>query len=141
MTRFGGLNRRLPAPTPHPIPCICHCQAPSKRSKKSFAGSCAHDPANGGGQAVQPLVARGRGRARPPSAGSLNPNSRLGTSPHWQGRVMEQESMYVGIDVSKDRLDVALLPAGESLAVGRDSAGLEDLTGRLHRLSPALIVL
>jgi transposase len=52
-----------------------------------------------------------------------------------------QESVYVGIDVSKDRLDVALLPAGESLAVGRDNAGLEELTGRLHRLSPALIVL
>jgi transposase len=52
-----------------------------------------------------------------------------------------QESVYVGIDVSKDRLDVALLPAGESLAVGRDSVGLEDLIGRLGRLSPALIVL
>jgi transposase len=52
-----------------------------------------------------------------------------------------QESVYVGIDVSKDRLDVALLPAGESFAVGRDSAGLEDLVARLRRLLPALIVL
>jgi transposase len=52
-----------------------------------------------------------------------------------------QESVYVGIDVSKDRLDVALLPAGESFAVGRDSGGLEDLIARLHRVLPTLIVL
>jgi len=52
-----------------------------------------------------------------------------------------QESVYVGIDVSKDRLDVAQLPTGESLAVGRDSAGLEDLTAQMRRLSPVLIVL
>jgi transposase len=52
-----------------------------------------------------------------------------------------QESVYVGIDVSKDRLDVALLPTGESLAVARDSAGLEDLITRMRRLSPVLIVL
>ena len=52
-----------------------------------------------------------------------------------------QESVYVGIDVSKDRLDVAQLPTGESLAVGRDNAGLEDLTAQMRRLSPVLIVL
>ena len=52
-----------------------------------------------------------------------------------------QESVYVGIDVAKDRLDVALLPAGESLAVGRDSAGLEALIERLGQLGPALVVL
>jgi transposase len=38
-------------------------------------------------------------------------------------------------------LDVAQLPTGESLAVGRDSAGLEDLTAQMRRLSPVLIVL
>ncbi len=52
-----------------------------------------------------------------------------------------QENVYVGIDVSKDRLDVALLPAGESLAVGRDGAGLEELTVRLRQAAPALVVL
>ncbi len=52
-----------------------------------------------------------------------------------------QESVYVGIDVSKDRLDVALLPAGESLAVGRDGAGLEELAAKLRRAAPALVVL
>ena len=31
----------------------------------------------------------------------------------------------VGIDVSKDRLDVHLLPSGEAFAVARDGKGLE----------------
>jgi len=37
----------------------------------------------------------------------------------------------VGIDVSKDRLDVHVLPAGEAWSVSRDSAGLGELCQRL----------
>ena len=38
-----------------------------------------------------------------------NPDSRSGQSPHLQGRVMdEQRTIFIGIDVSKDRLDVHL---------------------------------
>ncbi|MGO8832528.1 MAG: IS110 family transposase, partial [Roseiarcus sp.] len=33
----------------------------------------------------------------------------------------------VGIDVSKDRLDVHLRPSGEAFAVARDGKGLENL--------------
>src|SRR4029453_8442629 len=42
------------------------------------------------------------------------PNGRLGrtASPHAQG--WEPKSMFVGIDVAKDRLDVHVRPAGES---------------------------
>jgi transposase len=82
-----------------------------------------------------------------PSTGSKwNPNSRLGrkSSPHSQGRVMEQPSTapsFVGIDVSKDRLDVHVRPAGQTLTVARDSEGLEQLTNELRDLAPALIVL
>ena len=47
--------------------------------------------------------------------------------------------VYVGIDVSKDRLDVHVLPLGEAFAVARDGAGLADLIGRLALLSPALV--
>jgi hypothetical protein len=40
-----------------------------------------------------------------------NPDSRLGLSPHSQGRVMDETSaVFVGIDVSRDRLDVHLRP-------------------------------
>jgi transposase len=49
--------------------------------------------------------------------------------------------VFVGIDVSKNRLDVHVLPAGEAFAVGRDGAGLDDLCSRLSALAPRLIVL
>lgn len=43
---------------------------------------------------------------------------------------MEQSSV-VGIDVSKDRLDVHVLPAGEAWSVSRDGEGLGELCRRL----------
>ena len=47
----------------------------------------------------------------------------------------------VGIDVSKDRLDVHLRPSGEAFAVARDGKGLENLVDRLAALDVSLIVL
>jgi len=47
----------------------------------------------------------------------------------------------VGIDVSKDRLDVAVRPGGETFAVERNAAGLDRLIERLRQLSPALVAL
>jgi transposase len=37
------------------------------------------------------------------------------------------DSIIVGIDVSKDRLDIALRPGGEAFVVERNAAGLERL--------------
>jgi transposase len=51
------------------------------------------------------------------------------------------ENIIVGIDVSKDRLDVAVRPSGEVFAVERNAAGLEQLTGRLRGLSPQVVAL
>jgi transposase len=51
------------------------------------------------------------------------------------------ESITVGIDVSKDRLDVAVHPSGEAFAVERNAAGLEQLTIRLRELAPQVIAL
>ncbi len=51
------------------------------------------------------------------------------------------EHSIVGIDVSKDRLDVAVRPSGEVFVVERAAAGLEDLVARLKTLSPQLIAL
>jgi transposase len=48
---------------------------------------------------------------------------------------------FVGIDVSKARLDVALLPMGESFVVPNDEEGLDELLGRLEDLRPILVVL
>lgn len=49
--------------------------------------------------------------------------------------------MFAGIDVSKDSLDVHLLPGGESFSVARDGDGLALLCERLLAQLPALVVL
>jgi len=69
------------------------------------------------------------------------PNGRLGrtASPHAQG--WEPKSMFVGIDVAKDRLDVHLKPSGEAFDVARDGEGIDELVKRLAAVSPTLVVL
>ena len=47
----------------------------------------------------------------------------------------------VGIDVSKDRLDVAVRPGGEAFTVERNAAGLDRLIERLRQVSPTLVAL
>ena len=60
-----------------------------------------------------------------------HPDSRSGPSPHLQGRVMdEQRTVFVGIDVSKDRLDIHLRPSGEAFCVPREGKGKDDLVIR-----------
>jgi len=51
------------------------------------------------------------------------------------------EPLFVGIDVSKDRLDVALRPTGDVFAVERNAAGLAALIEKLQPLAPALVAL
>jgi transposase len=48
---------------------------------------------------------------------------------------------YVGIDVSKDRLDVHVLPEGTAFAVARDGKGLAELVERLSALQPERIAI
>jgi transposase len=55
-----------------------------------------------------------------------------------QGWVMMDE-VVVGIDVSKDKLDVCLRPAGDVFVFSRNAAGLSELVERLKDLSVALI--
>lgn len=49
------------------------------------------------------------------------------------------DTIVVGIDVSKDRLDVAVRPTGERFAVARDAEGLDTLLARLAPLRPAAV--
>ena len=67
-------------------------------------------------RALKPVPQRGALSAVP-----SNPNSRLGrkASPIAQGGV-KMDAIYVGIDVSKDRLDVHVRPSGQAFAVARD---------------------
>src|SRR5215469_2485319 len=69
-----------------------------------------------------------------------NPNSCLGMSPHQQegGTKMAMLS-YCGIDVSKDLLDVMVLPEQQSFAVRNDAAGWAELIARLRGLTIAAI--
>jgi transposase len=48
---------------------------------------------------------------------------------------------FVGIDVSKARLAVHVLPAGTAFTVANDPGGLADLVARLAALAPAAVVL
>jgi transposase len=48
---------------------------------------------------------------------------------------------YVGIDISKATLDVAVLPTGEHFVVSNDEAGIEELLGKLAEVSDALVIL
>ncbi len=54
---------------------------------------------------------------------------------------MKGLQLFVGIDVSKDQLDVAVRPSGEAWQVSNDSRGISDLVVRLRELAPHLVVL
>jgi transposase len=49
------------------------------------------------------------------------------------------DTIVVGIDVSKDRLDVAVRPTGEMFVVSRDAEGLDALIAKLTPLAPAAV--
>lgn len=52
---------------------------------------------------------------------------------------MAQEDVFVGIDVSKARLDVAVLPSGDTFEVANDEDGRRELIRRLRPLGAAAI--
>ncbi len=52
-----------------------------------------------------------------------------------------ESGVYVGIDVSKDRLDVYVRPSGEGFSVGQSGRELEALAKRLKGLSAQVIAL
>jgi transposase len=52
---------------------------------------------------------------------------------------MDEGAVIVGIDVSKDRLDVHVQPGGEAFWVSRDGDGLAALVERLRPLRPGLV--
>lgn len=54
---------------------------------------------------------------------------------------MEVIPIFVGIDVSKAQLDIAMRPTGQRESVANDKAGIQTLIKRLAEIQPALIVL
>ena len=53
---------------------------------------------------------------------------------------MEQELIYVGIDVSKDRIDVAFRPSGRTWSVSYNEVELEELVSELSGLAPEAVI-
>ena len=51
------------------------------------------------------------------------------------------DAVVVGIDVSKDRLDVHVAPSGEAFFVANEAAGIEELASRLSQLGAQLVAL
>ena len=96
-----------------------------------------------GGCPIPPGSLKTVGELGAPPVVPSNPNSRRGRrarSPIRQGRVA-MDSITVGIDVSKNCLDVAVRPSGDVFVVERNAAGLEQLTARLRELSPHVVAL
>lgn len=54
---------------------------------------------------------------------------------------MNQEPHFVGIDVSKTRLDVAVRPTGEQFAISNDESGIAHLLQRLEGMTVSLVVM
>ena len=54
---------------------------------------------------------------------------------------MEQHGIYVGIDVAKARVDVAIRPGGDRREVSNDQAGIAALVAQMQQLNPAALVL
>lgn len=54
---------------------------------------------------------------------------------------MKALNIVVGMDVSKDRLDVHVHPSGEAFACVRDAEGLDQLLARLAPLAPDLVAI
>ena len=54
---------------------------------------------------------------------------------------MEQELRYVGIDVSKAQVDVAVRPTGQRWVVSYDETEVGELVSQMKGLSPALVLL
>ena len=54
---------------------------------------------------------------------------------------MEQEATYVGIDVAKAQVDVAVRPTDDRWEVPHDEAGVRQLVSRLKTLEPVMVLL
>ena len=66
-------------------------------------------------------------------------SARLGQ--HHGDMTMEQEAIHIGIDVAKERVDIAVRPSDRTWSTSYDDDGVEALVGQLQELSPAAVVL
>ena len=68
---------------------------------------------------------------------SLSRSSQEGT----MGKVLERGDVYVGVDVSKERLDVAVWPLQQVFSDTNDAEGIARLAERIAGFNPRIVVL
>lgn len=54
---------------------------------------------------------------------------------------MSSPTLFVGIDVAKDTLDVAVRPTAETWQVANETASISALVEQLETMAPALVIL
>ena len=64
-----------------------------------------------------------------------------GRASNSQEVLMEQEAIYVGIDVAKGQVDVAIRPTDDRWEVFYDEAGVRRLVSQLKTLEPVMVLL
>src|SRR5215813_11531810 len=98
---------------------------------------------------ITPWAPAGRGGVRVVTPlSSISPNSRSGRGARARiaqgragGRVMTSAGIFVGIDVAKAQLDIAIRPSGEYFTAPHDDPGVSGVVQRLCALQPTLVVL
>src|SRR5258708_22718246 len=140
-TKFAEIPnlRRNRQPRRTKVPCICESayQDSSGRGRPKVPGS---KEAVGEHGSPGPLANASRARTvdwAVPRARARIGRGRVGRP---RRRRAMAEEMYVGIDVSKAELVVAVRPSGERMTLANDRAGIKRLVGRLGELKPTLVV-
>jgi len=88
--------------------------------------------ANSGSELVQMRGPRARIRKEEPSPARRPPTAK---------EVRRQVELFIGIDVSKAVLDIAVAPTGDGWSVPNSAAGVQELVARLREIAPRLVVL
>ena len=63
-----------------------------------------------------------------------------GRASNSQEMLMEQEAIYVGIDVAKAQADDAVRPTGDRWEVSYNEAGVRELVSQMEDLGPAMVL-
>lgn len=91
------------------------------------------------GRTVGPLMESTAGELGGPVADPC-PEQMKGSKSRMQDLESTGASSYIGIDVSKSRLDVHVVPSGDRFEVANSKQGLRQLVCRLKQIGPKLIV-
>src|SRR5215217_8044121 len=138
--RPGRDNATLPEPTSSHINCLKTRRLPPRQSWRSPRGQVGPQRPSCSRIAMscvqQPEQLKGLEDRTPPSGSSAG----TGTVSLYREEKQMTTSSYVGIDVSKDKLDIARLGEKQTWQVSNTNDGIEQLVKEMLDLQPELIV-